>query len=207
MVVFDPVLDVQRTVRVSWIVRFNRHDSLRVDLSRSRSTAAKNDLKPHITSYWEIPLEQDADFVYYMEDVLNLYHEPYDENRPVICFDDSSKALCGHDREPLPAQPEAVARIYHRYERNGKQRLHISAEPLTGWVNIEIIEKRLTREWADRMVELADVHYPDADRIRVVMDQLNTHKPADSTSLFRQIKLRRILIGSGSTTRPSVDAG
>jgi len=77
-----------------------------------------------------------------MEDVLEVYHEPYDEARPVICFDESSKALRGHERDPLPAQPGAVARVDHRYERNGKQRLHISTEPLTGWVAVEITEKR-----------------------------------------------------------------
>jgi len=97
-----------------------------------------------------------------MEDVLNLYHEPYDEARPVICFDESSKALRGHERDPLPGEPGAVARVDHRYKRNGKQRLHLSTEPLTGWVNVEITEKRRTTEWIDRMVELADVHNPDA---------------------------------------------
>ena len=97
-----------------------------------------------------------------MEDVLALYHEPYDKTRPVICFDESSKALRGHERDPLPAEPGAVARVDHRYKRNGKQRLHITTEPLTGWVAVEVTERRRTTEWIDRMVELADVHYPDA---------------------------------------------
>ncbi len=66
--------------------------------------------------------------------------------------------------------PGAVARVDHRYKRNRKQRLHISTEPLTGWVTVEITEKRRTTEWIDRMIELADIHYWDADRIRVVMD-------------------------------------
>ncbi|WP_394354814.1 transposase [Haloferax sp. AS1] len=105
-------------------------------------------------------------------------------NRPVICFDESSKALRGHKRDPLPGRPGAVARVDHRYERNGKHRLHISTEPLTGWVTVEITEKRRTTEWVDRMVELADVHYPDADCIRVVVDQLNTHKPAGFYQFF-----------------------
>lgn len=109
---------------------------------------------------------------------------PYDEKRPVICFDESSKTLRGHERDPLPAGPGAVTRINHRYKRNEKQRLHISTEPLTGWVNVEITEKRRTTEWVDRMVELADVHYQDADCIRVVMDQLNTHNPAGFYRFF-----------------------
>ena len=119
-----------------------------------------------------------------MEDVLDVYHDPYDEKRPVICFDESSKALRGHERDPLPAGPGAVARVDHRYRRNGKQRIHLSTEPLTGWVNVEITEKRRTTEWVDRMVELADVHYPDAECIRVVMDQLNTHNPAGFYRFF-----------------------
>jgi len=128
-----------------------------------------------------------------MEDVLDTYHEPYDKARPVICFDESSKALRGHERDPLPAEPGAVARVDHRYKRNGKQRLHISTEPLTGWVNVEITEKRRIREWVDRMVELADVHYPDAECIRVVMDQLNTHKPAGFYQFFPPDEARAYL--------------
>ncbi|MFC7043687.1 IS630 family transposase [Halonotius sp. GCM10025705] len=119
-----------------------------------------------------------------MEDVLALYHEPYDETRPVTCFDESSKALRRHERDPLPAEPGAVARVDHRYEPNGKQRLHITTEPLTGWVAVEVTDRRRTTEWIDKMVELADVHYPDADRIRVVMDQPNTHKPAAFYDFF-----------------------
>jgi len=67
-----------------------------------------------------------------MEDVLDLYHELYDESRPVICFDESSKALRGHESDPLPAKPEAVERVDHRYKRNGKERIHLATEPLTG---------------------------------------------------------------------------
>jgi len=113
-----------------------------------------------------------------MEDVLDLYHEPYDQNRPVICFDETSKALRGHKRDPLPARPGAVARIDTHYERNGKRNLHLATEPLTGRVTVALTEKRTTADWIDRMVEIADEHYPDADCIRVVLDNLNTHNPA-----------------------------
>ncbi|UOO96893.1 MULTISPECIES: IS630 family transposase [Halococcus] len=125
-----------------------------------------------------MPAEDDGQFVYHMEDVLDIYHEPYDEKRPVVCFDETSKALRGHKRDPLPAEPGAVARVDTHYKRNGKKKLHLATEPLTGWVNVEITEKRRTCEWIDRMVELADEHYPDADCIRVVLDNLNTHNPA-----------------------------
>jgi len=102
-----------------------------------------------------------------MEDVLTLYHEPYDEARPVICFDESSKALRKHVRDPLPARLGAVAREDHHYERNGKQKLHITTEPLTGWRHIEVTPKRRKREFVERMQELADDHYPDALVIKI----------------------------------------
>ena len=91
-----------------------------------------------------------------MGDVLDLYHEPYNEERPVICFDESSKALRGHKRDPLPAKPGAVAREDPRYDRNGKKRIHLATEPLTGWVNVELTDRRRTCEWIDRMVELEE---------------------------------------------------
>ncbi len=78
-----------------------------------------------------------------MEYVLDTYHEPCDKARPVIYFDESSKTLRGHERDPLPAESGTVARVDHRYKRNGNQRLHISTEPLTGWVNVEITKKGL----------------------------------------------------------------
>jgi len=144
----------------------------------------KNALKPHLYSYWEILPEHDAGFVYYMEDVLALYDEPYNKTRPVICFDESSKALRGHERDLLPTEPGGAARVDHSYERNAKQRLHITTEPLTGWVAVEITERRRTTRWIDRMVELADVHYSDGNYIQFVMDQLNTHKPAAFYDFF-----------------------
>ncbi|WP_233560621.1 IS630 family transposase [Halobellus sp. Atlit-38R] len=143
-----------------------------------RQRLKKNTLKPHLYDYWAIPAEDEGQFAYHIEDVLDLYHEPYDQNRPVICFDETSKALRGHKRDPLPARPGAVARIDTHYERNGKQNLHLATEPLTGWVTVAITEKRKTADWIDRMVELADEHYPDANCIRVVLDNLNTHNPA-----------------------------
>ncbi len=111
-----------------------------------------------------------------MEDVLDLYHEPYDETRPVICFDETSKEL--HVRDPLSALPGAGARIDTHYERNGTQMVYLATEPLTGWVATAVTDRRRTTEWIDRMVELADEHYPDAECIRVVLDNLSTHNPA-----------------------------
>jgi len=135
------------------------------------------------------------------------FDQPYDEKRPVICFDESSKALRGHESDPLPTEPGAVARVDHRYKRNGKQWLHLATEPLTGWVTVETTEQRRTTEWIDRMVELADVHYPDADCIRVVVDNLNIHKPAGFYQFSRQQKPEHILTDSSFTTFPRRGVG
>jgi len=113
-----------------------------------------------------------------MEDVLDLYHEPYDETHPVICFDETSKELHDHVRDPLPGGSGAGVRIDTHYERNDTQMVHLATEPLTGWVATAVTDRRRTTEWIDRMVELADEHYPDAERIRVVLDNLSTHNPA-----------------------------
>ena len=84
-----------------------------------------------------------------METLLSLYQEPYDESHPVICFDESSKELRKHVRDPLPARPGAVARTDHHYERNGKRMLHVATEPLTGQCRLHVTERRRTCEWID----------------------------------------------------------
>jgi len=127
-----------------------------------------------------------------METILSLYEEPYDETRPVICFDESSKALRKHVRDPLPASPGAVARTDHHYERNGKRMLHLATEPLTGWCRFHVTERRRTCEWIDCMQAIAD-DYPDADCIRVVLDNLSTHNPAAFYRFFPPEKAREYL--------------
>ncbi|TYT60236.1 IS630 family transposase, partial [Natrialba swarupiae] len=96
-----------------------------------------------------------------METILSLYEQPYDESRPVICFDESSKELRKHVRDPLPASPGAVARTDHHYERNGSQMLHVATEPLTGQCRLHVTERRRTSEWIGCMQAIAD-DYPDA---------------------------------------------
>jgi len=128
-----------------------------------------------------------------METILSLYEEPYDEMRPVICFDESSKALRKHKRDPLPAKPGAVARTDHHYERNGKRMLHVATEPLTGWCHLDVTKQRCTSEWIDCMQAIADDYYPDAERIRVVLDNLSTHNPAAFYRFFPPEKARTYL--------------
>jgi len=155
---------------------------------------SKNTLKPRLSDYWAIPPDQDAEFVYYMEDVLNLYHEPCDKNHPVICFDESSKILraISATRSSSAGSGSHVLTDSH-YKRNDKQKLHLTTEPLTGWVTVDITDRRRTKEWIDRMVELADDHYPDALDIRVVADHLNTHNPSDFYQFFPPDKAQAYL--------------
>lgn len=137
----------------------------------------KNELQPHKSEQWVIPPEEDAEFVYHMEDVLDLYHEPYDPDRPVVCFDESTKVLHDHVRGPSPAEPGTAERVDHHYERNGSRNLFMISEPLAGWRHVEVTERRTKEDWVGSMQRIADEYYPDADCIRVVLDNLNTHDP------------------------------
>ena len=122
-----------------------------------------------------IPPKANAHFVYYMEDVLDLYHQPYDPLNPVVCFDETNKQLLAHIKEPLAAAPGRVARYDYEYKRNGVRNLFIFFEPLRGWRHVKVTQRRATLDWAICMRQLADEFYPHARRIRVVSDQLNTH--------------------------------
>ncbi|GAB7011045.1 hypothetical protein JCM31271_29880 [Halorubrum trueperi] len=137
--------------------------------------------------------ENSAAFVCKMEDVLDLYHEPYDPRCPVVCFDESNKELHKEVRDPLPARPGAVARYDYTYERNGTRNLFMMSEPLSGWRHVEVTKRRQKEEFAQQMQALVDDHYPDADRIRVVMDNLNTHQAYALYEQFPPKEARRIL--------------
>lgn len=110
-----------------------------------------------------------------MEDVLEVYSRPYDPNRPVVCVDETFKQLIGETREPLPAKPGAVARYDHVYTRNGVASLFLASEPLAGWRHVAVTEHRRRGDWARCVRDLLDGRYRDAERVVLVMDQLNTH--------------------------------
>ena len=140
-----------------------------------------------------IPPEANAEFVYRMEDVLGLYHEVYDAAHPTICFDETSKQLIAETRVPSPASPGHVARYDYEYERKGVRNLFMFFEPLRGWRHIEVTERRTKIDWANCMKQLVDEFYPDAVRIRVVQDNLNTHNPAALYEAFEPQEARRLL--------------
>jgi transposase len=134
-----------------------------------------------------------ADFVWRMEDVLDLYAEPYDPRRPVVCFDAQSYQLIAEVRVPLPAAPGRPERVDYEYRRQGTANLFLTFEPLVGWRHVEVTERRTSAEFAQQMRALVDVHYPDAERIAVVLDNLSTHSPAALYQAFPPAEARRLL--------------
>jgi DDE superfamily endonuclease len=118
-----------------------------------------------------------------MEDVLDLYEEPYDPARPVVCFDESPKQLIAEVREPIPAEPGSPARYDTEYERKGVCDLMMICEPKRGFRQVDITDRRTKIEFAQSMKHLADL-YPEAAVIRVVLDNLNTHKRASLYEAF-----------------------
>jgi transposase len=127
-----------------------------------------------------------------MEDVLDVYTRPYDERFPQVCLDEKSKQLVGEVREPLAASPGRPARHDYEYERNGTANLFIVCEPLAGWRHVEVTERRTKLDWAHCVQDLVDVHYPEAEKIVLVMDNLNTHTPAALYEAFVPVEARRI---------------
>ena len=113
-----------------------------------------------------------------MEEVLDLYEEPYDPKRPVVCFDERPCQLRGDVRDPLPMKPGCIERFDSEYERGGVCWVLMSFEPLTGWRELAITGRRRKREFADSMRRLAQERYPRAEKIRVVLDNLSTHTAA-----------------------------
>jgi hypothetical protein len=127
---------------------------------------------------WCIPPEHSGAFVYHMEDVLEVYHRPYDPKRPVVCLDETFKQLIGEVRQPLPPRPGHVERYDSVYVRNGVASLFMSFEPLAGWRHVEMSDSRTALDWARVVKQLVDSpRYRQAQRIVLVMDQLNTHGP------------------------------
>lgn len=139
-----------------------------------------------------LPGEPSAEFVCAMEDVLDVYHRPYDPMRPIICLDESCKQLVGDIRQPLPVAPGCPARYDHQYVRKGIGNVFMMLEPLTGRCHVRVSERRTMRDWALTVKELVHVHYPEAEMITLVMDNLSTHKRAALYEVFVPEQAKRI---------------
>jgi len=127
-----------------------------------------------------------------MEDILDVYHGDYDAQHPLVCMDESSKQLLSEVRDPLPAAPGQVARYDSEYTRHGTQNVFVAFAPLQGWRDVTITERRTRQDWAHYMQALVDEHFPDAERITVVLDNLNTHTLASLYATFAPAEARRI---------------
>ena len=136
--------------------------------------AKKNQLQPHRKKYWRIPPRGSAAFVACMEDVLEVYARPYDPRRPVV-LDETNKQLIGEVREPLPVAPGHSERVEHEYVRNGVAQIFLEVEPLTGRCHVEATERRTRQDWARWIEGMLERRYPEAERVVLVLDNLNTH--------------------------------
>jgi hypothetical protein len=141
---------------------------------------------------WCIPPDADCAFVAAMEDVLDVYHRPRDPRRPVVCMDETSKQLIGEIRAPVPARPGVPARYDCEYVRNGTANVFVAFEPLAGWRHVAVTDARTRREWAWFIKGLVDGRYKDAERVVLIMDNLNTHAIPSLYEAFEPEEARRL---------------
>jgi transposase len=172
------------------MVRLTSHEKLSRETVRRR--LAENHIKPWRKSMWCIP-KVDAEYVAHMEDVLDLYAEAADPQRPVVCFDESPVQLIGEVRQPIPAKPGRIERYDYEYRRNGTANLFVLIDVNRPWRKVKVTEQRTAKDFAECMRELVDVHYPKADLIRVVLDNLSTHKAGALYQAFSPEEARRVL--------------
>ena len=146
---------------------------------------------------WCIPPQGNAEYVCAMEDVLEVYHRPYEDNEVLVCLDETSKQQVKETRLPRPPRPGSAGSFDYEYERNGVSNLFMLFAPLEGWRRVGVTDRRTKVDWAHQVKKLVDEDYPDKDyldkdRIVLVMDNLNTHHPASLYEAFEPMEARRI---------------
>jgi transposase len=172
------------------IVKLTEHISLSHETVRRR--LAENDLKPWRKDMWCVP-QIDGEYVARMEDVLDLYAEAPDPKRPVVCLDESPVQLIGEVRQPIPMRPGQLERYDYEYRRNGTVNLFVLLDVHRPWRKVKLTERRAAKDYAKCMRDLVDIHYPDAETIRVVQDNLSTHSAGALYQTFPPAEARRIL--------------
>jgi hypothetical protein len=150
-------------------------------------------LKPWRSKQWCIPPESNAEFVWKMEDVLDVYTRPYGEGDVLVCMDETTKQQIQEVRAPTEPRPGQPARFDAEYRRNGVSNLFLFFAPLAGWRDVEVTDRRTRLDWALAVRRLVDADFPHARRITLVMDNLNTHGPASLYEAFPPAEARRIL--------------
>ena len=139
-----------------------------------------------------IPPDANAAFVANMEDVLEVYQRPHDPACPVVCLDETSKQMIIETRTPI-ARPRRKARHDYEYERNGVANLFMMFAPLEGWRHVKVTDRHTAKDYAHALRDLSDMHFPDATKIVLVQDNLNTHKPASLYEAFPPAEARRLV--------------
>jgi hypothetical protein len=172
------------------MVRLTEHAGLSRETVRRRLD--EDDLKPWRRKMWCIPKVDGSD-VARMEDVLDLYAEPADPKRPVVCFDETPIQLIGEVRQPIPARPGQPERYDYEYKRNGTANLFMFLDAHQPWRHVKVTEQRTAQDFAACMRDLTDLHYPDAALIRVVQDNLSTHSAGAMYEAFPAPEAHRIL--------------
>lgn len=172
------------------MVRLTAHTRISDETIRRR--LAEVDLKPWQKKMWCVP-KLDAEYVTRMEDVLALYAEPPDPQRPVVCFDETPRQLIGEARVPVRAEPGKRARFDYEYVRNGTANVFMFVDIHRPWRHAKVTDRRACTDFAECMRDLVDIHYPEAERIRVVLDNLSAHTPSALYQTFEPAEARRIL--------------
>lgn len=172
------------------MVRLTEHTGLSRETVRRR--LAENEIKPWQQKMWCVP-KVDAEYVARMEDVLDLYASKPDPKQPIVSFDESPVQLIGESRVPIPAAPGRPARVDYEYRRNGTANLFLFLDVHQPWRHVKVTDRRAAGDFAECMRDLVDVHYPKAQRIRVVLDNLSTHTPAALYQSFPPEEARRVL--------------
>jgi DDE superfamily endonuclease len=137
--------------------------------------------------------EANAGFVAGMEDVLEVYQRPHDPRRPVVCLDETSKQMIVETRPPVPAAPGRKARHDYEYERNGVANLFMMFAPLEGWRHVKVTDRHAAPDYAEALKDLSDVHFPGAEKIILVQDNLSTHTTASLYAAFPAAEARRLV--------------
>jgi transposase len=172
------------------MVRLTSHESLSSETVRRR--LVEKELKPWQKKMWCIP-KVDSEFVARMEDVLELAAESPNAKRPVVYFDETPRQLIGEARVPVAAKPGKPARVDYEYVRNGTANVFMFFDAHRKWRHAEVTDRRTNGDFAHRMRDMVDIHYADAELIRVVLDNLSTHTPAALYETFAPEEARRIL--------------
>lgn len=184
--------------RALWTLQLLADQMVHLTIHRSisdetvRRRLKEMQLKPWQKKMWCIP-KVDAEFVARMEDVLALYAEANDPRRPVVCFDETPRQLIGEARVPTRAEPGKRARYDYEYVRNGTANVFMFVDVNRPWRHAKVTDHRACADFAECMQDLVDIHYPEAERIRVVLDNLSAHKPAALYERLPPAEARRIL--------------